>query len=423
MDFRSVNPLNDRLNKISGNLLPMTANGLSFPIYWQMYSIAIWLLEIIQMSILIPGCFLVPMETAVKNGMIGVAITFEVFFVVVRLHSCRGLIQRLIKKLNDIMFLDDELMRNIVRTTLKSMDMPLKFCWLTGVGSVILWCSPPYVLMFQKDLFFYLDYKMPVAFGTEPFSTGVFVVGSLIVSTSSAYIFTKKIAADTYMIHLILLVTAQYRYIALKLSLVIRDGCLKSNLNGPIGKERYSEVDRCTKMQIKALCRHHNAMLYVTLMLKELLSLNFSLIYVNNVFRFCSIAFMLLVVSSTSFVESAGVVIYACGGTVQLYLLCYCVHQLLDATIEITNKAFHEEWYKHGAFIKRIFIMLITTNRLECRLSRFEKFNLSLPSFMAIVLVNALISGCMYQNGIICLVVAKEMFYTIMQFHLHKDYG
>lgn len=262
MDFQSVNPLNIRLNKVSGNLLPMTADGSSFPIYWQVYGIVIWLLEITQMSILVPGCFLVPMENALKDGMIGIAITLEVFFIVMRLHACRGLMQRLIKKLNSIMLLDDELMRSTVRTTLKSMDIPLKFCWSAGVVSVILWCSPPYVLIFQKDLFFYLDYKMPVAFGREPFSTAVFVVGSLIVSTSSAYIFTKKIAADTYMIHLILLVTAQYRYIALKLSMVIKDGsCPRNNLNTAVGKKCYAETDRRTKEQIRALCRHHNAML------------------------------------------------------------------------------------------------------------------------------------------------------------------
>ncbi|XP_032667650.1 uncharacterized protein LOC116842481 [Odontomachus brunneus] len=385
MDFQSVNPLNVRLNKVSGNLLPMT-DGSSFPIYWQIYSIVIWLLEITQISILIPGCFLVPTENALKDGMIGVAITFEVFFVVMRLHTCRGLIQRLIEKLNSIMLLDDELMRSTVRTTLKSMDIPLKFCWSAGVVSVILWCSPPYVLIFQKDRFFYLDYKMPVAFGTEPFSTAVFVVGSLIVSTSSAYIFTKKIAADTYMIHLILLVTAQYRYIALKLSLIIKDGCCpRNNLNTPVGKECYLEADRRTKKQIKALCQHHNAMLYVMLMLKELLSLNFSLIYVNNVFRFCAIAFMILVVSSTGFVEGSAVILYACGGMVQLYLLCYCVQQLLDAGVEITDNAFHEKWYEHGTFLRRTFIMMIMANNLECKLSRFEKFNLSLSSFMAIL--------------------------------------
>lgn len=261
MDFQSVNLLNVRLNKISGNLLPMTADGSSFPVYWRMYGVVIWLLEITQMSVLIPGCFFVPMENVMKDGMIGIAITLEVFFVVARLHACSDLLQRLIKKLNDIMLLDDELMKSTVRATLKTMDMPLKFCWSSGVVSVILWCAVPYALIFQKDLFVYLDYKMPIAFGTEPFSTEVFVVGSLIVSTSSAYIITKKIAVDTYMIHLILLVTAQYRYIASKLSLVIRDGRTENDLNDSNGKIPCSDVDRQVKEQIKTLCRHHNSML------------------------------------------------------------------------------------------------------------------------------------------------------------------
>ncbi|XP_012529633.1 putative odorant receptor 92a [Monomorium pharaonis] len=76
---------------------------------------------------------------------------------------------------------------------------------------------------------------------------------------------------------------------------------------------------------------------------------------------------------------------YASGGVVQLYIICHCVQQLLDASIEITDSAFHERWYQYGAYIKRIFLFMIMANNLEIKLSTFAKYNLSLSSFMAIL--------------------------------------
>lgn len=259
MDFESVNPFNVRVNKISGNLLPMVADGSSFPILWRIYSFLTWLLELIQMSILIPGCLLVPKEKALKDGLIGIAITLEVVFVALRIHTRRGLVQRLIRRLNEILRLEDEMMRNITTGTLKSMEIPLKFYWSAGVMSIVLWSSAPLILILEKASFFYMDYRMPVAYGKEPMSTGTFVAGSLIVMTSSALIFTKKVAVDTYMIHLTLLITAQYRYIALKLSTILRGETLRNNRDDPVGRGNYSKVDRFAEKQIRAVCRHHNS--------------------------------------------------------------------------------------------------------------------------------------------------------------------
>ncbi|XP_019700452.1 uncharacterized protein LOC105190819 isoform X1 [Harpegnathos saltator] len=380
MDFESVNPFNVRMNKIAGNLLPMTADRSSFPILWKIYSSLIWLLELIQMIILIPGCMLVPKEKALKDGLIGVAVTLEVLFVVARIHMRRGLVQRIIQRVNEILYLDDEMMQSIVTASLKSMEIPLKFYWSAGVMSIVLWSGTPLLMILKKNSFSYVDYRMPVAYGKEPISTGSFVIGSLIVMSSSALIFTKKVAVDTYTIHLILLITAQYRYIASKLSII-----LQNDSSDPAGNKSYPKSNLSAEKEIKAVCRHHNAIVHIMSMLKELLSLNFNLLYINSVLRFCSIGIMLLAVPSTSLLEGYLIVMYASGGIVQLYILCSCVQQLLDATVEITNKAFHEEWYLHKPSVKRTFILLIMANNLDCKLATFEKFNLSLPSFMAIL--------------------------------------
>lgn len=50
----------------------------------------------------------------------------------------------------------------------------------------------------------------------------------------------------------------------------------------------------------------------------------------------------------------------------------------------MTDMAFHENWYRFGIPVKRTFILMILGNNLECKLAAFDKFNLSLPSFMTV---------------------------------------
>lgn len=50
----------------------------------------------------------------------------------------------------------------------------------------------------------------------------------------------------------------------------------------------------------------------------------------------------------------------------------------------MTDKAFHEDWHLLKPSIKRMFILIIMANNLECKLATFENFNLSLPSFMVV---------------------------------------
>lgn len=261
MDIQNVNSLNVRLNIISGNLLPMTADNSSFPIFWKVYSILIWLLEVVQICVLIPGCIYVPKEKALKDGMIGIVITIEVVFLIVQIHTHKELVQRLIQKLNDILHVDDKIMRNTVMNTMKPIEIPLKFYWTAGTMSIIIWSGVPFTLIFQKDTFSYVDYRMPVVFSKEPFSIDIFILGSLVVMISSMYIFTKKVAVDSYVINLILLITAQYKYIALKLSMIFYDKIPQINHNNFNQEKHYSEINYYAEKQIQSLCHHHNAVI------------------------------------------------------------------------------------------------------------------------------------------------------------------
>lgn len=259
MDFQNVNPLNVRLNLVSGNLMPMTADDdTPFPIFWKVCCVLGWLLELLQSCVLLPGCLSVPKEKALKDGLIGIVVFMEVIFIVTRMHVHRKLVRQLIRELNAFMRLEDETMRNIVKATLKSMEIPLKFYWAAGSMSIIVWSSMSFFLIFEKDHFYYVDFRMPVVYGKEPVSIGVFVIGSIVVTISSVYIFTKKVSMDSYMIHLVLLVTAQYRYVASKLSMIIQNHCLQSNPDD-LNKKRFFGTDEYAEKQMKTLCQRHSA--------------------------------------------------------------------------------------------------------------------------------------------------------------------
>ncbi|XP_019884825.1 odorant receptor 67a-like isoform X1 [Camponotus floridanus] len=384
MDIQKVNPLNVRLNMISGNLLPMTAKNLSFPVLWRIYSFLVWSLAIVQTCITIPGCMYVPKEKALKDSLIAIVVTIEVVFLVVQIHARRELMQRLIQKLNNLLRIEDKMMESVVMETLKPMMTPLRFYWMAGIVSIIIWSGVPFTLIFRRDTFFYVDFRMPIAYTKEPFSTSIFVIGSFSIMISSMYTFTRKVSVDSYMINLILLITAQYKYIALKLSMIFDDDISQTNHDSSNKRKHYSK-NYYTEKQMKSLCQHHNAVIRVTLILRKLLSLNFSLIYVISILRFCGIAIMMISIPSTTLLEGSLIVMYASGGIVQLYIICSCVQQLLDASIEITDQAFHEQWYRFGASIKRTFMFMVMANNLELKLSTFEKYNLSLSSFMTIL--------------------------------------
>ncbi|KAF3054471.1 Odorant receptor 416 [Nylanderia fulva] len=346
MNFQNINSLNVRVNLISGNLLPLSKNS-HFSITWKIYSFFVWLVEVIQAIVLIPGMILVPLEKILKDGTVTCVVTLEVFFMIIRIQAHKKLMIQLIEKLNNILRAADETMKNIVTTTLKPMEDPLKFYFFAGWLAVLVWCCIPFLLVFEKVSFLYEDYRIPAVFSKQPFSIDVFLVGNVILLLSNVYIFVKKVGVDIYTIHLVLLITAQYRYIATKLATIFRDENSRNEFDG--FSQKYQFKDQSIKLEMEALCRHHNSVIHLSSMLKKLLSVNFSMLYVNSVLRFCFIGVM------------------------------------LSTSQNVTDIAFHEKWYQFGPSVKRTFMLMILGNNLGCKLSMCDKFNLSLPSFMTIL--------------------------------------
>lgn len=259
MDFQRMNPLNVWLNLLSGNLLPMTANS-SFPILWKIYSAFVWLLELAYTGALISGCFCVSIEKALNDGLLSLIVTMEGIFMVARIHAQRELVQQLIRKLNNILRVEDETMKRIIVKNLKPMEIPFRLYLTGGSLSVFLFCCISLPLALEKSTFLYEDYKMPVTYSKEPFSTDIFLLGSIILLISNMYVFFKKVSVDMYMTYLVALITAQYQYIALRLVSIFRDSDHSQYNNGSF-RDNYSnnKTDFFAKKEIRILCRHHNS--------------------------------------------------------------------------------------------------------------------------------------------------------------------
>lgn len=138
MNFQTVNSLNVRLNILSGNLLPMDSDDALFSVMWRIYIVIIWLIEAIQTSAIIPGIMLVSIEKIIQDSTVGIVVTLEVFFLYWQMHMSRSLICQLIYKLNDVLRVEDKTMKTTVKSTLKPVEVPLKFYCMAGTVSFMI---------------------------------------------------------------------------------------------------------------------------------------------------------------------------------------------------------------------------------------------------------------------------------------------
>ncbi|EFN76123.1 uncharacterized protein LOC105190818 [Harpegnathos saltator] len=295
MDFRDISKLNRWMNLISGNLLPMSSDDSSFPFFWRLNSVVGWSFVLAYLCGLIAGFFFVPGDKSLKDGMISIVIIMEVSVIIIRIYTQKRLVQELIRKLNDNLHIQDEMMQDVLTMTLKPMKTPLQFYWVVSTVAAIVWCCVPLPLTLHKNIFYYLDLQSPVVYSKEPFSVTSFVLINVVVLLNNIYLITKKVAVDMYMTHLVLLITVQHLYTSQKLVSIFREGNQLDDYED-LHKD-YSKAGRTMVMALKTLCQHHISAIKLTLMLKKLLSLNFSLIYVNGVLRFCFLAVMILSVN------------------------------------------------------------------------------------------------------------------------------
>ncbi|KYN16276.1 hypothetical protein ALC57_11487 [Trachymyrmex cornetzi] len=266
MNFQNTNSLNVRLNLLSGNLLPMINRDSSFPFFWKMHSVFVWIIHFILIIAIISGCIYVPIEKAL-DGMLAIVIFTEILFAVLRIFIRKNLAYKLIQKLNEILHIADEVMNNVVIATFKPIKIPINFYLSSGLVSIIVWSCIHFVLIFEKNLFYYEDYRMPAAFSEQPFSFRIFLLGDLFILIVLVYMYIKKVSVE---------------------------------------------------------------------------------------------------ITSTTFGEAISIVVYTSGATVQLYILCSCVQQLLDAFIFFyvnynLPATFNSEPFSSSAMISSTTLKIVGT--------------------------------------------------------------
>ncbi|XP_018353799.1 PREDICTED: uncharacterized protein LOC108755361 [Trachymyrmex septentrionalis] len=298
-------------------------------VFWRTYSIIVWLIQLSHTIALIFGIILAPTENSLKDGILSVVVTIEAFFMLTCLYTRKKLIKEMIQKMNDILQSTDEIMKDTVKSAINPIILPFVIYGVTSVISVTIYhAMQPIVLAFEKFTFFYVDYNLSTDFSTEPFSNRILILSIILKTIGSVYLFLKKFGVDVYMMHLVLMLTAQYRYVAIKLMMLFRD---LHNYNDKSRKEYYPIEDRWTEGELRKLCLHQNTVLNMSFILKKLLSVNFSILYINNVFRFCFIGILLSAIPSMTFVEGISVTLFAIGSLTQFFLLCSSVQSLSDA--------------------------------------------------------------------------------------------
>lgn len=264
MDFQNIHRLNIRLNLLSGNLLPMIGDGSPFPAVWKIHSAIIWVFSVMQITAILLGIIHVPKDKVWRDAMVPLQVITEVFLLLGQMNLNRDLVNRLTRKLNDTLRVRDEAMESIVRSILTPVEKPLQFYWMAGIGSVIVWSCFPLAVIMTKKQFFYEDYRVPAMYSKQPFSTNIFVLGSLIAFIAHLFIFLRKVSLNVYMINLVLLLTAQYRYISTKLSTIFRERIQQNEQNehnGSHNGKRNFNLDLSAEIELKALCRHHSTVI------------------------------------------------------------------------------------------------------------------------------------------------------------------
>jgi len=254
MDFQNTNPLNVKLNKLSGNLLPMTDHGSSFTLFWKLHGGFVTVTQLLITVILLCGCVHVSRSKFIQSGMTSLTSCGEIIFIITQIHVHRDLVRQLICRLNDILHTADENLKNIVTRTLRPIQVPLVFYATASVMSTIVWYLSPFLNSEEKSVYWNEDYIMPSFFPNEPHSQRTFVLSNLFLMVGGVYIVLKKVGVDVYMIHLVLLITAQYRYIRVKTAMIFRERpeCRDAQ------KECSSEVNRKQEKEMRELCRYHN---------------------------------------------------------------------------------------------------------------------------------------------------------------------
>lgn len=183
----------------------------------------------------------------------------EVIVMTMYLHSRKHHLREIIKKLNDLLSVENEVLRNAVTTsTAKMIEKFLRFYTVCTASSSFIWTSVPIMQVFHKTEFYYTDYQLPAVISTQPFSAGVFAIGVVLQMFGSAYTILRKISLDIYVVHLIQMITVQYKCLRIEFEEVIQQG--NDNLRNEEGFTSQSSK-RLMKEKLRSLTQRYGTVI------------------------------------------------------------------------------------------------------------------------------------------------------------------
>ncbi|XP_043485004.1 odorant receptor 22c-like [Leptopilina heterotoma] len=392
MNFKSTNKFIVLINLLSGNLLPSSYENSEFQWGWKIYAIILWILETIYFLFSFLGLFLVPKVEALQYGTINMVVLIEVLMLSIYVNCRRNDLKQLIKMINNILNNSDEnKILNCIRLTTNPIDKPLRIYITAVVGTVFFWTVSPIIKIMEQNEFSILDFRVPTYFIEESFTMILFICGTLFQAISASILIGKKSSIDFYVIHMITLVTSEYRYVSDELESLFETNSVIDLKISDKDEKLFDNVSRIKKF--KRLIQHHNSVTEIGKLLKSLLSLNIALTYGNCIFRFCFLSFMIITLPISIF-DKCLIVLYTSGSMIQVFMLCYCAQTLLEASTSVTKNAFYKEWYKCDLSCQKIYFNMMISNKLECKLTAFGTIDMSISTFM--IILKQSYSACLF---------------------------
>ncbi|XP_029035125.2 uncharacterized protein LOC114872255 isoform X4 [Osmia bicornis bicornis] len=381
MNFLTLSRLNAFMNIISGNMLPVTSKKTNLPINLKIYWVIVWMIQLSYLTACILGIHYVPTENSLKDSTVAMAVTVEAITLSVYMNSRKNLLRQLIEQLNETLKEGDEMLRTITMETVNPLQKVLKMYTIGSIGSVNIWILLQFVKMTRKE-FYYVDYRVPAVFSAEPFSINVFLAGGMLVCMGSTYAIAKKVSLDLYMIHLVRLMTAQYKYLRIRFAMILRHNL--KNVEEDVWQSVPWKEEQNVKQEMRMLTCHYESIIKMATILKKVLAPNIGVLYINNVFRFSFLSIMFVMASATE-MEKYLIMSYSIGALIQLYMLCFSIQELFEASIAVADDAFYEKWCVYDTSLLRATAIMTFGSKLECKLSSVRSIDLTLPSFMSIL--------------------------------------
>ncbi|XP_043267716.1 odorant receptor 4-like [Venturia canescens] len=371
--FRSSNDLNIAVNLLSGNLFPLGDGRSKLCLLSILWIISMWIVKITYFFTGLLGSLyfaeLTTEEMFKKSGAMGV-LSAEVIIPTAYLNLRRNELRNLIDQYN-LLLIDSDDLRRCVHNTLEPYKRGLKFYMIASFLAASAGSAAPILLILNTDKFTYADFTVPAYVPGEPFGKMVFAAGAIFQVFGSCSINFGKISVDLYVIHLIAVLAAQYKFVGEEISRALRD---ESD-----GKDELTVIDALHQ----CVC-YHSSVIQIGRRLTKVLAFYIGATYLSCILKFCFLAFGVITFGSDN-IEKVAYLLYVSACIVQVFLLCSSIEDLLTESTSVTEGAFHENWYARSTAVKKIFCIMEVTNQMECRLSAYGIVDLVVPTLALIL--------------------------------------